>query len=107
MVKAFHQERLQDEWRYLFLDGVSLRVRRPNGRKRVQLLVAYGVRADGSRQLLAFVRSQGESQVAWEGLLEDLYRRGLEGQKLKLIFMDGCAGLIAAARPLGLDPTTM
>ena len=96
MVKAFHQDRLQDEWRYLFLDGVSLRVRRPSGRKRVQLLVAYGVRADGSRQLLAFVRSQGESQAAWEGLLEDLYRRGLEGQKLKLIVTDGCAGLIAA-----------
>lgn len=96
MVKAFHQERLQDEWRYLFLDGVSLRVRRPTGRKRVQLLVAYGVRANGSRQLLAFVRSQGESQAAWEGLLEDLYRRGLEGQKLKLIVTDGCAGLIAA-----------
>jgi putative transposase len=96
MVKAFHQDRLQDEWRYLFLDGVSLRVRRPAGRKRVQLLVAYGVRADGSRQLLAFVRSQGESQAAWEGLLEDLYRRGLEGQKLKLIVTDGCGGLIAA-----------
>ena len=96
MVKAFHQDRLQDEWRYLFLDGVSLRVRRPRGRKRVQLLVAYGVRADGSRQLLAFVRSQGESQAAWEGLLEDLYRRGLEGQKLKLIVTDGCGGLIAA-----------
>jgi putative transposase len=96
MVKAFHQDRLQDEWRYLFLDGVSLRVRRPTGRKRVQLLVAYGVRADGSRQLLAFMRSQGESQAAWEGLLEDLYRRGLEGQKLKLIVTDGCAGLIAA-----------
>ena len=96
MVKAFHQDRLQDEWTYLFLDGVSLRVRRPSGRKRVQLLVAYGVRANGSRQLLAFVRSQGESQAAWEGLLEDLYRRGLEGQKLKLIVTDGCAGLIAA-----------
>jgi putative transposase len=96
MVKAFHQERLQDEWTYLFLDGVSLRVRRPSGRKRVQLLVAYGVRAEGSRQLLAFVRSQGESQAAWEGLLEDLYRRGLAGQNLKLIVTDGCAGLIAA-----------
>ena len=71
-------------------------MRRPSGRKRVQLLVAYGVRADGSRQLLAFVRSQGESQAAWEGLLEDLYRRGLEGQKLKLIVTDGCAGLMAA-----------
>ena len=75
---------------------VSLRVRRPAGRKRVQMLVAYGVRADGGRQLLAFLRSAGESQAAWEGLLEDLYRRGLTGQKLLLIVTAGCAGLAAA-----------
>src|SRR5579871_5468432 len=90
MVKAFQQARLKDEWAYLFLDGVSLRVRRPAGRQRVQMLVAYGVRADGSRQLLGFLRSQGESQSDWEGLLQDLYRRGLEGKTLQLIVTDGC-----------------
>jgi transposase-like protein len=95
-VQQFHQARLKDEWVYLFLDGVSLRVRRPSGRKRVQMLVAYGVRMDGSRQLLGFLRSSGESQAAWEGLLEDLYRRGLEGKKLALIVTDGCPGLAAA-----------
>lgn len=92
-VRQFHQARLKDEWIYLFLDGVSLRVRRPAGRQRVQMLVAYGVRADGSRQLLAFRRSLGESQAAWEGLLQDLYRRGLEGKRLALIVTDGCPGL--------------
>src|SRR6185437_14880201 len=96
MVAAFHQCQLSDEWAYLFLDGVSLRVRRPAGRKRVQMLVAYGVRRDGSRQLLAFLRSQGESQTDWEGLLQDLYRRGLEGKNLQLIVTDGCPGLAAA-----------
>jgi transposase-like protein len=95
-VRQFHQARLEDEWAYLFLDGVSLRVRRPAGRKRVQMLVAYGVRRDGSRQLLAFLRSQGEGQSDWEGLLQDLYRRGLEGKNLQLIVTDGCPGLAAA-----------
>jgi putative transposase len=78
------------------LGRVSLRIRRPAGRKRVQMLVAYGVRRDGQRQLLAFLRSQGESQSAWEGLLGDLYRRGLHGENLQLILTDGCAGLAAA-----------
>ena len=96
LVKDFHQAQLKDEWAYLFLDGVNLRVRRPSGQKRVQMLVAYGVRQDGSRQLLAFLRSQGESQAAWEGLLQDLYRRGLIGEKLLLIVTDGCPGLAAA-----------
>src|SRR5579863_1668801 len=96
LVKAFQQAPLKDEWVYLFLDGVSLRMRRPAGRQRVQLLVAYGVRADGSRQLLSFLRSSGESQAAWESVLLDLYRRGLEGRHLQLIVTDGCSGLAAA-----------
>jgi putative transposase len=60
------------------------------------MLVAYGVRRDGTRHLLAFRRSQGESQADWEGLLQDLYRRGLQGQNLQLIVTDGCPGLAAA-----------
>jgi transposase-like protein len=95
-VEQFHQARLEDDWVYLFLDGVSLRVRRPSGRQRVHMLVAYGVRQDGSRQLLAFLRTRGESQADWEGLLNDLERRGLRGRKLRLIVTDGCPGLAAA-----------
>jgi len=56
-VRQFHQARLGDDYAYLFLDGVSLRVRRPAGRKRVHMLVAYGVRRDGTRHLLAFMRT--------------------------------------------------
>jgi transposase-like protein len=97
-VRQFHQARLSDDYVYLFLDGVSLRVRRPTGRKQVQMLVAYGIRRDGSRHLLAFLRSQGEGQADWEALLQDLYRRGLEGRALGLILTDGCAGLAAAIR---------
>jgi transposase-like protein len=96
LVAKFHQARLDDDWAYLFLDGVSLKVRRPSGRKRLQMLVAYGVRPDGKRRLLGFMRSRGESQAAWEGLLQDLYGRGLEARNLLLIVTDGCPGLAAA-----------
>ena len=97
-VRQFHQAPLEDDWAYLFLDGVSLRVRRPSGRKQVQMLVAYGIRPDGSRHWLAFLRSPGEGQADWEALRQDLYRRGLEGRALQLILTDGCAGLAAAIR---------
>jgi len=97
-VRQFHQARLSDDYVYLFLDGVSLRVRRPSGRKQVQMLVAYGIRPDGSRHWLAFLRSPGEGQADWEALRQDLYRRGLEGRALQLILTDGCAGLAAAIR---------
>jgi len=65
------------------------------------MLVAYGVRQDGLRELLSFMRSQGESQGAWEGLLNDLYRRGLHGKHLQLIITDGCAGLACCISVVG------
>jgi putative transposase len=95
-VEQFHAMELQDEWAYLFLDGVSLRMRRTAGRNAVHMLVVYGVKMDGTRHLLAFQRSGGESQAAWEGLLQDLHRRGLTGHRLQLIVTDGCPGLAAA-----------
>jgi putative transposase len=99
-VQQFHQAPLSDNWAYLFLDGVNLKVRRESGRKCVQMLVAYGVRQDGRRELLSFMRSQGESQGAWEGLLNDLYQRGLRGKHLQLIITDGCPGLAGAIQTI-------
>lgn len=61
----------------------------------MQLLVTDGVRADGTCRLLAFTRSQGERQTAWEGLLQALYGRGLQGAHRALIVTGGGAGLAA------------
>jgi putative transposase len=95
-VGQFHRARLEDDWTYLFLDGVWLKVRQAAGTKRVLLLVAYGIQRDGQRQLMAFMRAKSESQNGWEGLLNDLKERGLAGRQLQLIVTDGCAGLAAA-----------
>jgi len=95
-VAKFHHARLHDDWAYLLLDGVWLKVRRAFGPQRVLVLVAYGVRANGQRQLLAFMRARAESQAAWEGFLWDLQQRGLAGSQLQLVLSDGCAGLAAA-----------
>lgn len=38
-VRQFHQAALQDDWAYLFLNGVSLRVRRTCGRQRIALSI--------------------------------------------------------------------
>jgi transposase-like protein len=95
-VAPFHRAPLGDPWRYLLRDGVSRRVRRPGGRKRVQRLVAYGIRPNGTRPRLACTRSQGERQGAWESLRQDLYRRGLQGDPLHLIVTEGWVGLASA-----------
>lgn len=96
-VRQFHQARLGDDYACLLLDGVSLRVQRPLGPNQVQMLVAHGMRRDGSRTCCLFCAGrQRENQV--EGLLQDLYRGGLEGRALGLILTDGCAGLAATIR---------
>jgi transposase-like protein len=95
-VRAFHQRTLGDHWCYVLFDGVWLKVRRAFGPQRVLLLVAYGIRRDGTRQLLAFTRAKSESQAGWEGLLNDLWRRGLRGEHLQLVITDGCPGLARA-----------
>jgi transposase-like protein len=95
-VETFHRAALSDEWAYLLLDGVWIKVRRAFGPQRVLLLVAYGVRGDGSRQLLAFTRARAESPASWEAFLWDLHERGLAGRQLHMVLSDGCAGLAAA-----------
>ena len=47
-------------------------------------------------EIIDFVIVQGESQDAWEGFLNDLYRRGLEDEGVQMIITDGGKGLMSA-----------
>ncbi len=58
--------------------------------------MALGITPDGKRELIDFRQAFSESQAEWEGFLNDLYRRGLKGETLKLIVTDGGSGLKAA-----------
>jgi len=46
--------------------------------------------------VIDFWVSRGESQQAWEGFLNDLYDRGLDGEGLGMIVKEGAKGLLAA-----------
>jgi putative transposase len=96
-VQAFHRRRLRDDYVYLFLDGVVLKVRDAGGqvRRRV-VLVAYGIRWEGRREVIAYRLAQGESEAAWTAFLQDGFLRGFEGRHLRLIVTDGSTGLAAA-----------
>jgi transposase-like protein len=45
---------------------------------------------------MLFNPTRGESQAHWEALLNDVYGRGVKGDKLLLVVTDGCPGLAAA-----------
>jgi putative transposase len=95
-VARFHQAPIADDICYLFLDGVSLRVKTAAGMKRRMVLCAYGISITGERRILDFRLVKSESQANWEAFLNQLRERGLQGQALVLIATDGCAGLHAA-----------
>jgi putative transposase len=90
---AFANRHLEDNYAFLFLDGIMVTIGHEIGAKRYCLLVAYGIRGDGSRELLAFQKANSESAAAWRAFLENLVMRGLKGRSLKLIVVDGGKGL--------------
>lgn len=91
--QAFHDRPLEDRYRYLFLDGVFLRVREAGGVRRRVVLAAYGLTWSGERELIDFRLGRYESEPAWESFLHQLYQRGLRGDRLQLVVTDGNTGL--------------
>lgn len=95
-VQAYHQRPLSDAYEVLLLDGIVMKRRTGIGVQKRSVLVALGITSDGKREVIDFRQVHGESQSAWEAFLHDLYCRGLEGQFLRLIIIDGGKGLKAA-----------
>ena len=92
-VRKFYSQKLTDEYQYLILDGVRLTIRGAYKGKKKVILVAYGITVMGQRKLIGFRIAGVESEAKWEQFLTDLYKRGLDGEELKLITTDGCKGL--------------
>lgn len=95
-VRDFANRPIEDDFVFLFLDALSVKVKFGLAAKKVKLLVAYGIRANGSRCLISFQRAKSESYACWKAFVENLYVRGLKGGNLKLIVMDGAVPLWAA-----------
>jgi putative transposase len=95
-VAAFHRRPLQNRYKALMLDGVVLARKTGAGALRRPVLVALGLRSDGKKEIIDFRLAGSESAAEWEQFLADLYRRGLTGEGLHMICVDGGTGLLAA-----------
>ena len=95
-VAAFHRRPLQNRYKVLMLDGVVLARKTGAGALRRPVLVAMGLRPDGKKEVIDFRLAGSESAAEWEKFLTDLYRRGLTGEGLDMICVDGGSGLLAA-----------
>jgi putative transposase len=79
---------------YCWADGVHFRVRLEQAR--LCCLVIVGVRADGTKELVALTDGERESTESWADLLRDLRRRGMHAPVVMV--GDGALGLWAALR---------
>lgn len=95
-VTSFHARPLENRYKVLMLDGVVLARKTGAGALRRPVVVALGLRPDGKKEVIDFRLAASESAAEWERFLADLYRRGLTGEGLDMICVDGGKGLLAA-----------
>ena len=79
---------------YVWVDGIHLKVRL--SQDKVCLLVMVGVRADGTKELVALEDGHRESTESWLDLLRSAKRRGMRSPVLAV--GDGALGFWAALR---------
>jgi len=91
----FRTKPIEDKYKYLFIDGLWVKVKDGKLKKKVILFV-LGITKDNKKEIIAFRLARGETEEEVTALLNDLYRRGLEGKALKLIASDGAKGIKAA-----------
>jgi putative transposase len=95
-VAKYRKKLIPDDFMYLFLDAVTMKIKEAPHAKKVMVLCAYGITLGGKRNLIAFEQARSESDACWEAFLSNLVKRGLVGANLKLIATDGGTGLIKA-----------
>ena len=103
VVGAFRTRALDHvEFPYVYLDATYLNVRvaaaggQPGQVTSMAVVVATGIAANGSREILGLDVGDSEDEVFWRGFLTSLKQRGLGG--VQLVISDQHAGLVKALK---------
>jgi transposase-like protein len=94
--EAFRARRLDAEYPYLWLDARYEHVREDGRVVSEAVVVAYGVRADGVREVLGLDIGLSEDVALWRAFLQGLVARGLRG--VQLVTSDAQPGLKQAIK---------
>lgn len=99
----FRTRRLDAAYPYLWLDARYEHVREGGRVVSMAVIVAYGVRADGVREVLGVDVGLSEDVALWRAFLQDLVARGVHG--VQLVISDAHAGLKQAIREVFVGAT--
>lgn len=89
---------LEQDYPYLFMDGVWHKRCWGGSVENVSILVAVGVGMDGRREVLSVAEGMEEDSESWREFIKGMLARGLKG--VRLVTGDRCAGLVAAVNEL-------
>jgi len=98
-LKHYQSKPLTDDFPFLFLDGITQKVREIGVEKKL-MLCALGLKEDGTKEMLSFRLVDEEDTDSWRAFLVDLKSRGLRGKILKLITTDGNPALLKALKEI-------
>lgn len=96
LVQDFRQRPLEDEYPYVWLDALYLKVRQNHRVVSLAVVVAVAVTHEGTRTVLGFDVGASEEEAFWLQFLRSLVERGLKG--VQLVISDAHEGLKAAVR---------
>lgn len=92
--EAFRNRELTDLYPYIWLDALYEKIRIDDRVVSNAVVIAYGVTAQGHRDVIGIDVVDTESKESWTKFLRELKRRGLKGTKL--VISDAHEGLKAA-----------
>ena len=78
-LKDFRTRRIEDKYKYLLIDGLWVSIKEKRIHKR-PIIFVLGITQDNKKEIIAFKLCKGETELEVTSLLNDLYRRGLEGK---------------------------
>jgi len=93
---SWKQRSLAEHYVYAFADGTYFTVVYQDEGHKMPILAIIGINLHGEREVLGFTVGERENQAAWEDLLDDLKRRGV--QTVDLWITDGNQAMLNAVQ---------
>jgi len=93
-VEVFLKRPIEHPIPYLYVDASYFKVRTDSRYVTKAFMIVTGVRDDGYREILGARIADGEDELFWSGLFQELADRGLSG--VRLVVSDGHKGILKA-----------
>ena len=81
-VQAWAERPLKQEYPFLMLDAMQLKVRRQKAVRSTTAMLAVGIGEDGQREILGLEMALSETEEGWRRFIRQLKERGLSGVEL-------------------------